>query len=71
MTNNTPSPSEHEQALHNLTLSMKIACCKSCLLAHAMRDCPTCLFNIGLTAKIDTESTGCQVLDTHPVIIPV
>lgn len=30
---------------------MKIACCKTCLLADAMKTCNTCSFNIGLVYK--------------------
>lgn len=29
-----------------------IAMCKCCLLAQAMKDCPVCLFNIGLAQQI-------------------
>ena len=32
-----------------------IAMCKCCLLAQAMKDCPVCLFNIGLAQQ--TEQT--------------
>jgi len=34
--------------MNNLTDEMKIACCKSCLLAYAMRDCTSCPFQVGL-----------------------
>lgn len=35
----------------NLPDEMKIACCKTCLLASAMRDCKTCPFRVGLVYR--------------------
>jgi hypothetical protein len=36
--------------------SMYIANCRICTLAQVMRDCPKCLFNIGLTRVIKAQS---------------
>ena len=30
-----------------------IAMCKCCLLAQTMKDCPRCLFNIGLAVQVE------------------
>jgi hypothetical protein len=40
-----------------------IAMCKCCLLAQAMKDCPMCRFNIGLTRlvnPVDFPQVQCQ-----------
>lgn len=37
--------------MNNLPDEMKIANCKCCLLAHVMRDCKHCPFNVGLVYK--------------------
>jgi hypothetical protein len=35
------------------TVRAYIAMCKCCLLAKAMKDCPTCVFNIGLAHRVE------------------
>ena len=42
-------------------IAMYIANCKACMLAEAMKDCPLCLFNIGLQEPIKLEES--HVLD--------
>jgi len=37
--------------MNNLTDEMKIACCRTCLLSEAMKDCNSCAFSIGLLFK--------------------
>jgi hypothetical protein len=32
-----------------------IANCKCCMLAQAMKNCPICLFNIGLADKVELD----------------
>jgi hypothetical protein len=37
-------------------IESQIATCKCCLLAQVMKECPTCLFNIGLAEQVkETE----------------
>lgn len=46
-----------------------VAMCKCCLLAQAMKSCPLCRFNIGLSEKIaSTNLSPAFVLS--PVAIP-
>jgi len=40
-----------------------IACCKTCLLAEAMKQCPLCKFNIGLAEKLPVKLEESHVLD--------
>ena len=40
-----------------------IACCKTCLLAEAMKQCPLCLFRIGLLEKQPVKLEESHVLD--------
>lgn len=41
-------PNEDKKDAEGLSKEMKVACCKCCLLAQAMKDCKSCPFNIGL-----------------------
>lgn len=43
-------------------LESYIAMCKCCLLAEALKDCPVCLFNIGLAVEIKLSETRPRTL---------
>ena len=45
-------------------LAMYIACCQCCLLAQAMKDCPLCLFNVGLEQPIPVELPKVEVMQS-------
>jgi hypothetical protein len=52
-------------------IASHIATCKCCLLAQAMKNCPLCLFNIGLSEQIAQAEpiplpTQIQVLILEP-----
>ncbi|MFN8383506.1 MAG: hypothetical protein U0V02_16295 [Anaerolineales bacterium] len=53
-------------------IASHIAMCKCCLLAEAMKNCPICLFNIGLAenvtqVKFDTpQPTQIQIMMFEP-----
>jgi hypothetical protein len=49
--------------MDNLTDEMRIANCKCCLLAPAMRDCKNCTFNIGLVYKALENVKQNEVID--------
>jgi len=36
-------------------IEMYIANCKCCMLAECMKNCPICLFNIGLAEKLELK----------------
>lgn len=43
-------------------IEFDIAMCKCCLLAQAMKNCPLCHFNIGLTEQV-------KLVD--PILLPI
>ncbi len=44
-----------------------IANCKCCMLAQAMKNCPFCLFNIGLAEQVNLAE--CIALPIQPQIV--
>lgn len=47
--------------MDSLPDEMKIACCKTCLLAERMKDCKACTFKIGLVYRTLDRIKALQV----------
>ncbi len=45
-----------------------IAMCRCCLIAEAMKSCPSCHFNIGLAEKINLVATTPSLIFTQVVM---
>jgi hypothetical protein len=48
-----------------------IAMCKCCLVAQSMKNCPMCLFNIGLAVQAKELAEQVQPVDLIPLPISI